>query len=89
MTDTPLDEQIMRASLDAYQSREQRAAMRGALSDAAHLCDALAAEISMKRGRTSKKRLELAFAAKRCGDAIWAMREKVNVPIATADTPSE
>jgi|SRR5712671_2314706 len=80
------DERIIAASLNAYRSPEERAAMRGALEDAAHLCDAIAADVSTKRGRTSKQRLKLGYAAKRCGDAIWAMREKVRLDERTDQT---
>jgi hypothetical protein len=57
--------------------------MRGALGDAAALCDALARDIATEnspRGRVTKLGRKLEAIAKRCGDAIWAMREKVDVP---------
>lgn len=74
--DKPIDEQIMRMSLDSYRTREQRVAMRGALSDAAHLCDAIAKQIMGPHvSRESRRAI-----AKRCGDAIWAMRKKIEVP---------
>ncbi len=77
------DERIMAASLNAYHSPEQRVAMRGALGDAAGLCDAMAREIALSnsygRGKVTKIGQELAAIATRCGDAIWAMREKVKV----------
>ena len=74
--ETPIDEQIMASSLRTYTTREQRAAMRGALSDAAHLCDAIAKQIMGPMStRYQRRRI-----AKRCGDAIWAMRDKVTVP---------
>jgi len=79
----PHDERIMRWSLNSYRTREHRAAMRGALGDAAVLCDALARDIAAEnssRGRQTKRGQQLEAIAKRCGDAIWAMREKVSVP---------
>lgn len=79
----PHDERIMAFSLSAYPTLEHRAAMRGALGDAAGLCDALARDIAAEnssRGRVTKRGQQLEAIAKRCGDAIWAMREKVHVP---------
>lgn len=80
VAEAPLDERIMRASLDSYRSPDQRAAMRGALRDAAHLCDALATAAGDGR-RMSAKLRDIQSAMKRCGDAIWAMREKIPVRI--------
>jgi hypothetical protein len=82
--EAPLDERIMRMSLNAYQTREQRVAMRGALSDAAHLCDALAKQIEASnpgrgKGKVSSLGRYSADVVRNCGNAIWAMREKVQV----------
>ena len=57
--------------------------MRCALGDAAALCDAMARDIAAEnRGRggagaVTKLGLELEAIAKRCGDAIWSMRDNV------------
>jgi len=59
------------------------AAILCGIGDAAHLCDAIERDI-LKGGRTrdgngapSKHAREMAAAAKRCGDAIWALRQRV------------
>ena len=57
---------------------EVRGNYRGGLGDAAHLCDAIAADIEAG-GRKSKRRAELAALVRACGDAIYAMRERVKV----------
>ncbi len=52
--------------------------VRSGQGDAAHMCDAIAADIlreNTKRGRVSKVAQQQAAALKRAGDAIWAMRE--------------
>jgi hypothetical protein len=79
------DERFMKMSLDLYRSVEQRAAMRGALSDAAHLCGAIAKEIEAAnpgrgKGSVSSIGQRSAYIAKRCSDRIWAMRDKIKVP---------
>jgi hypothetical protein len=59
------------------------APLRCGIGDAAALCDALSDEIKMEgtsRGHTKKRALEDAALVKRCGDMIWAMREKVKRP---------
>jgi len=48
--------------------------------DAAHMCDAIAADILREHtvnGRVTKQGEALAAAVKRAGDAIWRMREKL------------
>lgn len=53
--------------------------VRAGHSDAAHMCDAIAADIlreNTNRGRTTKTAREQIAAVKRAGDAIWAMMEK-------------
>jgi len=77
---------ILNMALDGYKSRNERAALRCALGDAAALCDGIARDIAAEnRGRNSKGAvtklgLKLEAIAKRCGDAILAMREKIDVP---------
>lgn len=66
-------------SLDMYPHHEQRVGMRSGMMDAAHLCDAIAKEIG-RGGRRSKHRDALIAVAKRCGDAIEVMRQRVEVP---------
>lgn len=54
--------------------------VQGAHSDAAHMCDALAADIRRehtRRGRVTKEGEALAAAVKRAGDAIWKMRSEI------------
>lgn len=56
------------------------APLRCGIGDAATLCDVLAEEIKaqdMSRGHIKKRAQEDAALVKRCGDLIWAMREKV------------
>ena len=54
---------------------------RSACGDAAHMCDAVAADLLKEertaRGKPTKRSRELAAAVKRAGDAIWRMRDKV------------
>jgi hypothetical protein len=75
------EEFALRASKEAG---HDPVALRCALADAAHMCDAVAKDIldeyttpgykiPRKRGR------EIALAMKRAGDAIWQMREKIKV----------
>jgi len=77
---------MLNMALDGYKTPRERAALRCALGDAAALCDGLAREIAAEnkgrggKGAVTKRGLELEAIAKRCGDAIWAMREKINVP---------
>jgi hypothetical protein len=77
-------DKILASSLQSYKTREERAALRCALGDAAALCDAInrdiRAEHKTKREAISKRGLELSEVARKCGDAIWAMREKIDVP---------
>ncbi len=79
----PLDERIMALSLAAYRTRDQRVAMRGALGDAAALCDALAkAQLGPSPPKRTNAQMRAILAAmKACGDAIWEMREKVPVRV--------
>ena len=73
-------------AMQTYKTHGERAALRCALGDAAALCDGLAREIAAENtvrgaGRTVTKRgLALEAIAKRCGDAIWKMRESVTMP---------
>lgn len=66
-----------------YREPPERAALRCALGDAAHLCDALARDIEnlgRRRKTVNKKHQEMAAVARRCGDAIWKMRDLIEVP---------
>jgi hypothetical protein len=83
------DEQVahlLNMALDGYKTAGERAALRCALGDAAAICDGLARVIAAEnrgrggKGAVTKRGLELEAVAKRCGDAIWAMREKIDVP---------
>ena len=67
------------ASLQMYPQRDRRVGMRSGMNDAAVLCDLIAGQI-LQSGRKSRRRSELAAVAKRCGDAIDAMRDQVDVP---------
>lgn len=73
-------------AMRTYRTPEERAALRCALSDAASLCDTLTKDIAAEnrgnhgRGATTKRGRELAAVAKRCGDTIWALRDKITVP---------
>ncbi len=75
---------ILSASLQVYEERRQRAAMRGGLVDAAALCDVLASEFvaqNRKGNRVPSKAVqEVAAAFRRAGDEIMRMRERVSVP---------
>lgn len=72
---------MLKVAMSTYSEHAERAALRCALSDAAHLCDALARDVlyetRSKRGHHTKRGRELAVIAERCGNAIWAMRELV------------
>lgn len=74
---------MVQAAMSIYQSRPERAAMRCALGDAAGLCDALARAIEADnkgnhgKGAITKQGQDRAAIARRCGDAIWQMRELV------------
>lgn len=77
---------MLNVALDTYKTAGERAAMRSAFGDAAALCDALAREIAAEnrgrkgKGAVTKLGLKLEEVAKRCGDAIWQMREQIEVP---------
>jgi hypothetical protein len=77
---------LLNMAMDGYRTPGERAALRCALGDAAALCDGLARQIAAEnrgrggKGAVTKRGLELEAIAKRCGDAIWAMREKIDVP---------
>jgi hypothetical protein len=75
---------MVSATVRVYVSRDERAAIRCALGDAAHLCDAIVADIlketATKHGKETERGRQLAAIAKRCGDAIWAMRDDVHCP---------
>jgi len=59
-------------------------ALRCALANAAHMCDAVAKDILDEhtgpgRKRPRKRGRDIAAAMKRAGDAIWQLRGKVKV----------
>src|SRR5262249_28455553 len=65
-----------------FQHAETRAAIRSALGDAAHLCDALARDIEdahrSKRGQYIRQEGQaLAAAMRQAGDMFWQFRECV------------
>ena len=76
---------ILKSSLAAHPERENRAALRCGLGDAATICDLIAKRLLEEhkgyggRGPTTKLGREMAAVAKRCGDEIWALRDKVSV----------
>ena len=78
-------DRMVELSKQTYKERGERAALRCALGDAAAMCDGIARDVAAENtmrgaGRTVTKRgLELEAIAKQCGDAIWAMREKISV----------
>lgn len=78
------ERRILSLSLKTYALRNERAALRCGLIDAAGLCDALATVIRhenrMRGGKITKRGQMLAMVATRAADAIMAMREKVEVP---------
>lgn len=53
--------------------------MRSGMGDAAALCDAIAGDM-LKGMKPGRRRDEAMAVAKRCGDAIFAMRDLVEVP---------
>ena len=77
-TPHPMDA-MLRASLDAYPERTERAALRCGLSDASAICDIIARKL-MEENRGSMRGQRLAAIAKRCGDEIWQYRERIDVP---------
>jgi hypothetical protein len=76
---------LAKSSQAVYQAHSERAALRCALGDAAALCDGLSRDIAAEnrgyggKGPVTKRGLELEAIAKRCADAIWAMREKIGL----------
>ena len=66
-------------SLRLYSKREHRVGMRSGTLDAAAVCDAISTQI-LSGGRRSRDRTALAAVAKRCADAIEAMRDGIDVP---------
>lgn len=74
LADAPLS-----TSLRMYPERNYRVGMRSGMMDAATLCDLIAEHIGLTGGKNRRTRDAMAV-AKRCGDAISAMRDKVSVP---------
>lgn len=76
-------DKMVALSMKSYQTSGERGALRCALGDAAALCDKLATVAEQRNrtrrgaGPTNKHGRELSAIIKRCGDAIWAMREKI------------
>lgn len=73
------EEFALRASKEAG---HDPAALRCALANAAHMCDAVAKDILDEhtgpgRKRPRKRGSDIAAAMKRAGDAIWQLRDKV------------
>lgn len=73
-----------------YQTPRERAAMRCALSDAAHLCDAIAASViknnpGRQKEGVSQQGEAMLLAVRRCADMIWAMRAEITT--ANSDSP--
>ena len=54
------------------------AAIRSALGDAAHLADAMASDAASAAG-PGRARVATEAAMRRVGDAIWALRERIEV----------
>lgn len=78
-----IQRQLSGAAMSVYTQPSERAALRCALGDAASLCDAMVRETeraNRTRGnRVSQGGLALAGAIKGAADAIWAMREMIDV----------
>lgn len=77
--DWQLADACLACSLELYPDRERRVGMRSGMMDAAHLCDLIAKDIWLGK-RRSRKRDAMMAVAKRCGDAIEAMRARVEIP---------
>ena len=82
-TGEPFGEQAHLAFTVKHYDLSERDAgpVRAGHGDAAHMCDAIAADILREhtvRGKVTKQGRALAAACKRCGDAIWNMREKLS-----------
>ena len=77
---------ISTVAMQTYKTHGERAALRCALGDAAAVCDGIAREVAAENtirgaGRTVTKRgQELEAIAKRCADAVWALRESIRMP---------
>ncbi len=57
--------------------------IKSAYGDAAHMCDAVAADIEAAhtvRGRVTNRGKELADAVRNAGCVIWTMRDQIEVP---------
>jgi hypothetical protein len=85
-TPRPAEEDIiLKSALSAHPERENRAALRCGLGDGATVCDLIAKRLLEEhrgrggKGATTKLGRELAAIAKRCGDEIWALRERVSL----------
>lgn len=82
-------DRMVELSKQTYTESGERAALRCAFGDAAAMCDGIARDIAAENkgrggaGAVTKLGLHLEAVAKRCGNAIWEMREK----IPTTDEP--
>lgn len=74
-------EKIIAVGMRIYRSRTERAALRGGMADAAAICDVIEQQIKnehrIRGGRISKRGLELAAVAKRCGDEIHELMKTI------------
>lgn len=79
------EKHLYEVAISIYRQPSERAAMRGALSDAASLLDALSRDVAAEnrgyggKGPVTKRGLELEALVKRCADTVWAMCEKIKV----------
>lgn len=74
---------MVASSMRTYDSHRERAALRCAMGDAAHICDMIGSQLREDmRGRGGKGAYtilgnQLSAVAKTCGDKIWALREQI------------
>lgn len=74
---------VLDADKKIYTSRRERAALRAALGTATMICDIQArrlAAANTHRGRLTHVGEFVVLEAKRCADAIWAARERIDIP---------
>jgi hypothetical protein len=85
MTVVHVRERLIDVALRLYHTYPERVAMRGALADAAAICDAVAKDIeennpkNRKKGTVTAPAARLADVARACGTAIWNMRDRIEV----------
>ena len=79
------EEFLLHSSMNVHRDRDARAALRCGMGDSATICDIIAKRLLAEhkgyggKGPATKLGRELAAIAKRCGDEIWALREKVTM----------